>query len=83
MGRDPLVKLLEATLPLPVPFVERLTTLCKPYWRFLVSDEAREQVTLFTAVGFRCCSRVYRAESLHGLCDLGTSSFVVPSRVPR
>ncbi len=41
---DPLVKLLDSSLPLPVPFVDRLETMRKPYHRFLGSDEAKEQV---------------------------------------
>lgn len=42
--RDPLVKLVQATLPLPVPFVDRLKALCGPYWRFLVTPDNVEQV---------------------------------------
>ncbi len=69
--RDPLVKLVQSSLPLPVPFVDRLKTLCGPYWRFLVKADNVEQVGLELGVRSRSSQAVVHQPPCpsRGICD--------------
>ena len=83
MFRDPLVKLVQSTLPLPVPFVDRLTALCGPYWRFLVTPENVDQVKFVLAEAAIATADVERdvADRCWGL-SFACSGLLVPGTPP-